>query len=300
MSKVSIIIPTFNCGQYITTAIESALKQTYQDSEIIVVDDGSTDNTREILREYLKKDLIRYIYQENKGVAEARNIGVLAAEGEYIAYVDADDELDERMIAKCLQSIENDNTEWCVTDILRIESNEKGIKKEIFKTELPKKLEHGILEHDFSRRSPFFRKKTLVDIGLYDKTLLTREDWDMNIRLIREGIRFSYVPEPIYIYKIRKSGLMKSAKKKSYDSTLRLLKKHHKNLADEGSKDIAKIYAQHLWRLGKAYLTDVQALRSCISCVVESMKYDFSLKRLLHPFYFHVTKHFFQTKSSSK
>jgi glycosyltransferase involved in cell wall biosynthesis len=297
MTKVSVVIPTYNCAVYIAKAIESALNQTSQNIEIVIVDDGSTDNTREVVRNYEDKYSIKYIYQENKGVAEARNRGILAAKGEYIAYVDADDELDEQMITKCLQRIENDNTEWCVTDILRIESYGNGIKKEIFKTDLPKNLEYGILEHDFSRRSPFFRKKTLVDIGLYDKTLLTREDWDMNIRLIRGGIRFSYVPEPVYIYKIRKSGLMKSAKKKSYDSTLRLLKKHHKNLADEGSKDIAKIYAQNLWRLAKAYLSETNDVKSFMFCVAESMRYDFSLKRLFHPFYFHLIKRFLQSSN---
>ncbi len=86
---ISIIIPTYNRGSRVKIAIESALSQTYKDFEIIVVDDGSTDNTREILNPY--KDHIRYFYQENRGVASARNKGIRESRGEFIAFLDSDD-----------------------------------------------------------------------------------------------------------------------------------------------------------------------------------------------------------------
>jgi glycosyltransferase involved in cell wall biosynthesis len=87
--KVTIIIPTYNCDRYIAEAIESVLKQTYTQYEIIVIDDGSTDNTRQVLEPYIEK--IHYIYQENQGVAIARNHGIQEASGEFIAFLDADD-----------------------------------------------------------------------------------------------------------------------------------------------------------------------------------------------------------------
>ena len=120
VSQVSVIIPTYNCVKYLTEAVESVLNQTYKDYEIIIVDDGSTDNTKQVLDEYLKgkgfqiiriderdtryarRDLsaevstkvdtiIKYIYQANKGHAIARNIAINNASGEYIAILDADD-----------------------------------------------------------------------------------------------------------------------------------------------------------------------------------------------------------------
>lgn len=87
--KVSIIIPTYNRENYICQAIESALAQTIEDIEIIVVDDGSTDGTKSKIKKY--QDKIRYIYTENSGCANARNIGLKEAAGQYISFLDSDD-----------------------------------------------------------------------------------------------------------------------------------------------------------------------------------------------------------------
>lgn len=87
--KVSVIIPTYNLARYINETVDSVLGQTYKNYEIIIVDDGSTDNTKEALSEYGGK--ITYIFQENQGVSAARNKGIKEAKGEYIAFLDADD-----------------------------------------------------------------------------------------------------------------------------------------------------------------------------------------------------------------
>src|SRR3989304_775382 len=89
MPRVSVIIPTFNCARFLGRAIDSALFQTYTDYEIIVVDDGSTDATGDVVERYASK--IRYTYQSNKGVSSARNTALSNASGELIAYLDADD-----------------------------------------------------------------------------------------------------------------------------------------------------------------------------------------------------------------
>ena len=89
MPKVSILIPTYNCAATIAGTLDSVFKQPYRDFEIIVIDDGSTDNTREVLQPYSGR--IRYLYQENLGAVKARLLGLRSAAGEYIALVDADD-----------------------------------------------------------------------------------------------------------------------------------------------------------------------------------------------------------------
>ena len=88
---ISIIIPTYNSELYIKEAIDSVINQTYKDKEIIVIDDGSTDNTKKILQPYIKKNKIIYIKQKNAGQAAARNTGIKKSKGEFLAFLDSDD-----------------------------------------------------------------------------------------------------------------------------------------------------------------------------------------------------------------
>lgn len=89
MPKVSVVIPTYNCGRFISQSVESVLNQTFKDCEVIVVDDGSTDDTLQRLERHIDK--IRYIYQTNQERSVARNTGIAASQGQYIAFLDADD-----------------------------------------------------------------------------------------------------------------------------------------------------------------------------------------------------------------
>ena len=88
---ISVVIPTYNRGHLIRKCIESVLAQTYKDIEVIVVDDGSTDNTKEVIKG-ISDNRVRYLYQKNQGACVARNLGIESAKGEYIAFQDSDDE----------------------------------------------------------------------------------------------------------------------------------------------------------------------------------------------------------------
>jgi glycosyltransferase involved in cell wall biosynthesis len=111
MPRVSVIIPAYNAAEHISGALESIFDQTFRDFEVIVVDDGSTDNTKEVVRAFQGKENVRYFYQRNGGQSSARNLGVREARGEYLAFLDADDlwmpEFLERMVAKM-----NDGFDW--------------------------------------------------------------------------------------------------------------------------------------------------------------------------------------------
>ena len=97
MPKISVIIPTYNRERFVVKAINSILNQTFKDHEIIVVDDGSTDETREVLRAY--SDKIKYVYQANAGVSSARNTGIKKAQGVWVAFLDSDDEWMEEYLS---------------------------------------------------------------------------------------------------------------------------------------------------------------------------------------------------------
>ncbi len=115
MPEVTAIIPAFNAGRFINRTIDSVLAQTYKDFELIVVDDGSTDNTAEIVKSYGSK--VIYIYQPNAGDGPARNAGIKAAKGKWIAFLDHDDEwLPEKLDAQMKLLSANPDLRWCGTN----------------------------------------------------------------------------------------------------------------------------------------------------------------------------------------
>lgn len=130
--KVSVIIPTYNRAQVIHRSLDSVLNQEYNNWELIVVDDHSTDNTRQIIEEYIKKDS-RIIYCENenkKGPAGARNTGIKKASGTYIAFLDSDDEWLSFHLSESIHALEQNNVDVCFS--LWYEKNQKGEVKERF------------------------------------------------------------------------------------------------------------------------------------------------------------------------
>ena len=103
---VSIIIPVYNVELYVKESIESVLKQTYKNIEIIIVDDGSTDNSLKVCKEVLDTDKrIKVIHQENQGVVKARNKGIELANGDYIMFVDSDDWIDANMVEELVKNM---------------------------------------------------------------------------------------------------------------------------------------------------------------------------------------------------
>ncbi len=110
-SKVSIIVPIYNTEKYLKTCLDSIVNQTYKNLEVILVDDGSTDNSGKIIDEYAKKDSrIKAIHQKNAGQSAARNIGLKKATGDFISFIDSDDRVDKDFISELLAPYQNGNT----------------------------------------------------------------------------------------------------------------------------------------------------------------------------------------------
>lgn len=128
--KVSIIIPVYNCEKYISRCIDSILNQTYKNIEIIAINDGSKDNTKEILNNYAKKypNIIKHIEQENKGIAKTRNYGIKIATGDYITFIDNDDYLDRDYIEKYVNATENSKFDVVIGGYRRPDENGKIVQ----------------------------------------------------------------------------------------------------------------------------------------------------------------------------
>ncbi|MBD1378857.1 glycosyltransferase family 2 protein [Metabacillus arenae] len=110
--KVSVIVPAYNCENYISSCLESIINQTYSKIEIIIINDGSIDKSEQIIEEYKKKDnRIIYLHQENSGPSEARNKGILTSKGEYLVFIDSDDTVDKRYIELLFKKIISSNAD---------------------------------------------------------------------------------------------------------------------------------------------------------------------------------------------
>ena len=137
MPKISVIVPVYNCKKYIKKCVDSIINQTFKDLEIILIDDGSTDESGKICDELkLKDSRIKVIHQENKGVSAARNEGVKASSGDYISFVDGDDYLSEDMYEFLYDNLKKSGADISVCGIvncfLKEDGSEKMVKQSSF------------------------------------------------------------------------------------------------------------------------------------------------------------------------
>ena len=183
MPEISVIIPTFNYGKYIKRAIESILTQTYQDVEIIVVDDGSTDNTREIIRSK-QSDKIRYFYQENKGAPSARNKGIVESKGKYIAFLDADDEWLPTKLEKQVDKFQRSSNKVALIYGWAKIIDEKGNLFMKFQSRTQGEILREILDRSFMPSSTVIVKKECFHaVGLFDENFTSCQDREMWTRI---------------------------------------------------------------------------------------------------------------------
>jgi glycosyltransferase involved in cell wall biosynthesis len=197
MPTVSIIIPTYNRAKFLAKALDSVLSQTFRDYEIIVVDDGSTDHTREVLKPYGAE--ITYIYQENSGVSAARNTGIQHATGEWIAFLDSDDEWLPGYLAFQVERIRQEpqavahmtNSFAVQTDGRKIETfRENGILSMfgLRPCMMVDKPFATVIKHRITTLQGFVvRHSTLLRAGLFDVNISISEDLDIVARVARQG-----------------------------------------------------------------------------------------------------------------
>jgi len=188
-SLVSVIIPTYNRVQLIAQAIDSVLSQTYRNFEIIVVDDGSTDDTKQILIPY--KDRITYIYQENQGGAAARNTGINRAKGKYIAFLDSDDLWFSPKLERQVEVLDNhDDFALIYTNIVYIDNAGRffapGYSSRMFRSGYL--FKETLLRKVACGHPPtwLIRKTCLEDVGGFDPEFRTSHDRDMIVRISRK------------------------------------------------------------------------------------------------------------------
>ncbi|OPJ56515.1 glycosyltransferase [Alkalithermobacter paradoxus] len=198
MSKVSVIIPTYNYARFISNAIDSVLNQTYTNIEIIIVDDGSVDNTKYVLSQYT--DVIKYYYQDNKGPASARNLGIKHSTGEYICFLDSDDAFIEDKIDIQLNEFSKNKNIGLIYSDFYISNNNLDSIYRYYKCKSFKDHESAfkylLYTNYINTSSVMLRRDCLFNVGLFNESYKYLEDYDLWIRL---GMKyeFLYIDKPL-------------------------------------------------------------------------------------------------------
>jgi len=198
MCKVTVYMPCFNYGRYVATAIESVLKQTLDDCELVVIDDGSTDNTRAVLNKYHNNPRIRIIEQENKGLSVTNNIALRLSNGKYIMRLDADDYLDENALL-VMSSILDSKPEVGLVYPDYYHVDESG---EVIEVVRRKKIDEEVQILDLPAHGActMFRKDLLLQIGGYMEEFSCQDGYELWLRFIRKYSPYN-VNTPLFYYR---------------------------------------------------------------------------------------------------
>jgi len=240
---VTVIIPAYNVAKYIAKAIESVLSQNYQNFELIVINDGSTDRTEDIVRAF-KDERIKYLYQENAGLANAHNVGIKSSKGVFVIKLDADDMMTPDFIARHLLEFEKcpqadlvycddrliDEDDRTIRVIKRLEySDRKSLIRDLFRCGFPV--------------VPFrtcIRKSVFDKIGFFDESLLVAEDYDIMRRFVKHNLKIHHLPAALYLRRMTSEGLSRKYSAEKASSHFEVVKRFTDTFAhDELFPDVA-------------------------------------------------------------
>ena len=219
---VSVIIPCYNLSEFLPEAVESVVKQTFTDWECIIVDDGSTDNTRKVALSLQKRypgRRIWYFEKQNEGVAIARNFGISKARGKYILPLDADDMIEPTFLEKAVKILETEQDISIVyCDVVHF-----GAESRIY----PSCNWNALLEVNMNYlvSSSLYRKIVWDKVGGY-KSNIGYEDWEFWVNAIEKGFKGKRIPEVLYLYRVRNVSRFKEDLTKDRINKAQIIKLH--------------------------------------------------------------------------
>jgi glycosyltransferase involved in cell wall biosynthesis len=235
--RVSVVIPTWNRARLLCEAVDSALAQSFIDSEIVIVDDGSTDETAAVVAaRYGALSRVRYVRQPNSGPATARNRGIRESRGSLIAFLDSDDLWERSKLGIQVEQLDrNADAALSFCDALvRGGRRDRGTRFESkhFRGDTSVR---GIVEWNFPMCTPavVVRRSALEEVGLFDESLPCQEDWDLWIRLVT---RFPvvYVDRPLIVIRRGEDTLSRTRLVEKWRAALRLWTSHADRLERAG------------------------------------------------------------------
>lgn len=303
-NKVSVIIPAYNRAGFLPDAIHSIINQTYDNIEIIIVDDGSEDNTYEVVKSFQKRFPIVSYYQNEraKGPSGARNTGILKSSGEYISFLDSDDVWLEGHLTTGMRIFQKYPDIDVLFGNFRVEDYQTGMHKYDFFSQ--KKLLHtlkgielcagvkllqdnlfmALLQENFFHLASAIMRKSTMDGIMLDEAIIYAEDRDFAIQLYKKKATFAYRQDPVFVLYSHDSSLCSA----SADSTQPILISHihllEKYLTEYSLSADEKEIAKKLLAVkmsSNAYLYSKEKdYTHAFSSVFNSFKYDLSMTQI--------------------
>lgn len=220
LPDVSVIIPVYNQEKYVKECVDSVIEQNYDKLEIILVDDGSTDNTSKILQSY--GDKIKYIKQENQGPAASVNNGIKISQGSLVCWLGSDDAYMPNKIEHQVNLLlKEPSIDIVYSDYIMIDSNGSELTKVQVPYPSPDQFTRTLLIRNFINGSTVMMRRECIDkAGYYDETLKADPDGDMWFRMLKNGYKFGHISLPLVKYRWHSNNvshnrdLMRSCKDK--------------------------------------------------------------------------------------
>jgi glycosyltransferase involved in cell wall biosynthesis len=265
MPRVSIIIPTYNCAQYLGRAIDSACAQTYKDYEILVVDDGSTDGTKDVATKYGRK--LTYLYQQNQGVSAARNHAISKSSGELLAYLDADDMWYPEKLERQVAFLDAHQECGMVHSEMSVINEQDEILHIRFYEETTRSVPQGyclrtlLLRCHIQPVTVLERRSSFDRAGVFDTRLPITQDYLHWIMIAADGQAVGYLAEPLGKYRWRTGSLIENRPRLMEDYVqLCDILLHEKGIGSTHGDECADILRARSYKVQRelAYLDRIQ------------------------------------------
>ena len=276
---VSVVIASYNMEQYLCLAINSILAQTWGNIEVIIIDDGSTDNTSESVQQYSNNKKVRYIKTENQGQPKAKNRGLTEAQGDFIAFCDADDLWQPNKLELQIPVFSQPDIGVVYSEVSYIDEHGRAYDQPAVYQRYSGIVTDQLLMKNFV---PFgtavIRRACIEQNGVFDEEFKMGIDWDLWLRYSLDW-KFAYIPDKIYIYR-EWSGQMSTNYRGRYKYAFDILKKFENAHADQVDKKILnKAWADNYISRGSMYAKKEKAIFSPIKDILKGISLDpFNIK----------------------
>ncbi|MEM6837285.1 MAG: glycosyltransferase [Cyanobacteria bacterium P01_C01_bin.120] len=276
MPKVSVIIPAYNAVAYLPQTINSVLRQTFTDYEVLIVDDGSSDNTADWAAQ-IRDSRVKLISQPNQGAGAARNTGVKNAQGDCVAFLDADDLWEPTKLAKQVERLDQQPEVGLVHTWITIANPDGSLSDRTMQTDGEGHIWNQVVVYNPLKcgSTAMVRRQCFEELGYFDQSLKYSEDWDMWIRIAR-NYAFSVIAEPLTYYRIHPFN-----KSKNYEGQLKCFRQIIDKAFESPPKQYRHLknrsYARaHLHAAWRAFSSDAHERANAL--LFQAVAYD---KRLL-------------------